>query len=324
MTLRQMEIVWDELGSKFKNLLEMGRSGVVASVVAACQRLHSNESKCCEAVAAAVCGVNESTIFVIPRILFLDNYYSSEDQSNWNWPNAVKMHVVGSLILQSIFRFPTEFIQTYVTSIISLEDRHILQTTKDPSGSRVIEAFLASDALAKLKRRLVHKLRGHFGEISLHPSGSFTIEKYFNSGNLSMREMIVSELLPVQKELSKTRQGPYILKKLDVDGFATRPDQWKQRQTSKQSAYDEFYAAFGSSESKPLKRKSFLAEPYQKSKPEKLKEMRKEIDSCLSRVTPTSGSHFLSHQASKNKFSRKRTEGARTGVDMKSKKQKTQ
>lgn len=35
-----------------------------------------------------------------------------------------------------------------------------------------------------------------------------------------MREMIVSELLPVQKELSKTRQGPYLLKKLDVDGYA--------------------------------------------------------------------------------------------------------
>lgn len=45
----------------------------------------------------------------------------------------------------------------YVTSIISLEDNHILQTTKDPSGSRVIEAFLASDASAKQKRRLVHK-----------------------------------------------------------------------------------------------------------------------------------------------------------------------
>lgn len=45
ITLCQMEIVWDELGSKFKDLLEMGRSGVVASVVAACQRLHSNENK---------------------------------------------------------------------------------------------------------------------------------------------------------------------------------------------------------------------------------------------------------------------------------------
>lgn len=322
-TQDQMEIVWDELGSKFKDLLEMGRSGVVASVVAACQRLHSNENKCCQAVAAAVCGVNESTTFVISRILFLDNYFSSDDKSSWNWPNAVKMHVVGSLILQSIFRFPTEFIQTYVISIISLGESHILQTTKDPSGSRVIEAFLASDASAKQKRRLVLKLRGHFGEISLHPSGSFTIEKCFNACNLSLREMIVSELLPVQTELSKTRQGPYLLKKLDVDGFATRPDQWKLRQTSKQTAYEEFYAAFGPSESKASKRKSFLAEPYHKSKPEKLKEMRKEIDSCLSRATPTSGSHFLSHQASKNKLSRKGTQGARSGDSMKSKKQKT-
>lgn len=40
-----MEIIWEELGAKLKDLLEMGRSGVVASIVAACQRLHSNENK---------------------------------------------------------------------------------------------------------------------------------------------------------------------------------------------------------------------------------------------------------------------------------------
>lgn len=40
-----MEVIWDELGSKFKELLEMGRPGVVASVIAASQRLHSHEQK---------------------------------------------------------------------------------------------------------------------------------------------------------------------------------------------------------------------------------------------------------------------------------------
>lgn len=51
--------------------------------------------------------MNESTTFVISRILFLDNYFSSGDKSSWNWPNVVKMHAVGSLMLQSIFRFPS-------------------------------------------------------------------------------------------------------------------------------------------------------------------------------------------------------------------------
>lgn len=62
--------------------------------------------QCSQALAAAVCAMDESPGCIVPRILFLDNYYSSEDKTNWNWPDGVKMHVVGSLILQSIFRLP--------------------------------------------------------------------------------------------------------------------------------------------------------------------------------------------------------------------------
>jgi len=64
------------------------------------------------------------------------------------------------------------------------------------------------------------RLQGHFGEVALHSSGAFTIEKCFTACNLSLRETIVSELLAVQSELSKTKQGSYLLRKLDVDGYA--------------------------------------------------------------------------------------------------------
>lgn len=63
------------------------------------------------------------------------------------------------------------------------------------------------------------RLRGHFKDLSLHPSGAFTVEKCFNVSNMSMREVIVSELLGVQSELSKTKQGPHLLRILDVDGL---------------------------------------------------------------------------------------------------------
>lgn len=41
----QLELIWEELGPKFKDLLGMGVAGVVASVIAASQRLHSHEHK---------------------------------------------------------------------------------------------------------------------------------------------------------------------------------------------------------------------------------------------------------------------------------------
>lgn len=52
----------------------------------------------------------------------------------------------------------------------------------------------------------------------MFPSGAFTVEKCFSASNISMKEAIVSELLPFQTELSKSKQGPYLLKKLDVEG----------------------------------------------------------------------------------------------------------
>lgn len=52
----------------------------------------------------------------------------------------------------------------------------------------------------------------------MHSSGSFTVERSFTASSLSLRESIASELLAVRTELSKTKQGPYLLRKLDIDG----------------------------------------------------------------------------------------------------------
>ncbi|KAF3647653.1 hypothetical protein FXO38_18584 [Capsicum annuum] len=195
-----MDLIWEELGTKFHNLFEMGRSGVVASILAATQRLHNHEHQCCQAIAAAVCAGDD---------------------------------------------FP--------------------------------------------------KLRGHFGELSVHPFGSFTVEKCFTASNLNLRETIVSEMLPLQAELSKTKQGPYLLRKLDIDGFSRQPDQWKSRQASQQSALKEFYATFGPAETKSFEKDSFLADSVSKSKPGKLKDIRKEIETSLPSAK-TSNTPFLAHQ----------------------------
>ncbi|XP_047980682.1 pumilio homolog 23-like isoform X2 [Salvia hispanica] len=294
-----IKLIFEELGPKFRDLLELGRAGVVAALVAASQRLQDNQHECCQALADAVCSRDDSSACIIPRLLFLDNYLYSADKENWSWPSGFKMHVLGSLMLQTVFKYPSEFIKAYITSITSLEDKHVLEAVKDPAGSRVIEAFLVSSISAKQKYKIVAKLRGHFGELAVLPSGTFTIEKCFNACNLSMKETIVSELLPFQAELSKSRQGPYLLKKLDVEGFARRPDQWRSRLTSKQSVFNEFYEAFGQKDAKSSRAGNFLSDSYKNTQAENFKGMRKEIDDGLSSGFVTkSGTPFLAHQGS--------------------------
>ncbi|KAL9387607.1 hypothetical protein Peur_020731 [Populus x canadensis] len=278
----QMEFIWEKLGPKFRDLLEMGKSGVIASLIATSQRLHTHEHEVCKALADAVCLPNESPRSVVDRILFLESYFACVEKSNWKWPSGAKIHVMGSLILQAVFKFQNQLIQPYIMSLTSMEVDHVLEAAKDVGGARTIEAFLDSDASGKQKHRLINKLRGHFGELAMHSSGSFTVEKCFSASNLSLREAIASDLLSVQSELPKTKQGPYLLRKLDIDGYANWPDQWRSRQASKQSTYKEFYAAFGSGEAKLSKSDSFLADTSKStSHAIGVKNVRKEIDHHL-------------------------------------------
>ncbi|XP_059595381.1 pumilio homolog 23 isoform X3 [Vitis vinifera] len=187
------------------------------------------------------------------------------------------------------------FIQPYVSSITSMETDHVLEAAKDAGGARVIEAFLSSNASKKHKQRLVVKLRGHFGELAMHPSGSFTVEKCFTACNVSLRETIMHELLAVRTELSKTKHGPHLLRRLDVDRFAAWPDQWRLKQSSKESAYKDFYATFGSKETQSSKTDSFVDPSYHSSHPKSVKAMRKEIDQCLASVTKLNVSGHKRH-----------------------------
>lgn len=92
--------------------------------------------------------------------------------------------------------------------------------------------------------------------------------------------------------------------------FAAQPDQWRSKLASKQTAYDEFYATFGSGEAKPLKNEGFLADiSKHSSHPKDLKEMRKEIDNHLSSGVPfLSTSGFKSKPKKADQHSRKHPE----------------
>lgn len=285
----QVGAICEELGPKMKDLLGMGRSGVVASLIAASQRLQAHEHRCSKALAAAVSVANEAPKWIVPRILLLDSYFFSNDKANWTWTSGCKIHVMGSLILQSLFKYPSEYIQPYITSITSMESSHVLEVLKNSAGARVIEAFLGSKASDKQKKKLMNKLKGHFGELAMLPSGSFTVQKCFHSASdVSLREAIVSDVLAVQKELSRTRQGPLLLRNLDVDGFSRGPEQWRSRQKSKLTVYKEFLAEFNEADCGLPEMKNPPVDSSKKaSQQTDMKKMRQEIDNVLSSF-PTS------------------------------------
>ena len=77
--------------------------------------------------------------------------------------------------------------------------------------------------------------------------------------------------------------------------FAAWPDQWRLKQSSKESAYKDFYATFGSKETQSSKTDSFVDPSYHSSHPKSVKAMRKEIDQCLASVTKLNVSGHKRH-----------------------------
>ncbi|KAM0836245.1 hypothetical protein ACQ4PT_062442 [Festuca glaucescens] len=83
-TADQMKQIWEELGPKIKELLELGKTGVVASILAACQRLETNRLESSEALSAAITSDSESPDSIVAHILFLENFLW--EKSYWKWP----------------------------------------------------------------------------------------------------------------------------------------------------------------------------------------------------------------------------------------------
>ncbi|MQM15924.1 hypothetical protein Taro_048877, partial [Colocasia esculenta] len=287
----QVNMIWAELHPQLKHLLEMGKSGVIASLLAACQRLQTHGHECCQMLADAVCLDSEFPCSIVPHILYLESYFSCKDKSNWQWPVGEKMHTLGCLMLQTVFRYPKKIIQLYIRSVLSMDADLIVQMANDAGGGRVLESFLCSDLSPKQKLKYKHleylteyhpslsaRLQDHFGELSMQPSGSFTVERCFDASDLSLKETIASELLAVRAELSKMKHGPYILKKLDVDGLDTRPEQWRKRQATKEMTYREFQATFGSDSNGEDKNRHVFSKKAAKRNKKKILEHIQEPD----------------------------------------------
>lgn len=66
-----------------------------------------------------------------------------------------------------VFRVLQKYVQSFITSLISLEARRVVEIIKDPIGAILIEGFLSSQASAEQKLEFVIK---YDDELSYFPS----------------------------------------------------------------------------------------------------------------------------------------------------------
>jgi nucleolar protein 9 len=68
-------------------------------------------------------------------------------------------------------------------------------------------------------REVGGRLKGHFAELGVEPICSYVVEKSFSVGDMKLKEMIAAELTLAESELSKTRNGPFLLKRCNIPSY---------------------------------------------------------------------------------------------------------
>lgn len=242
----QVTMILEELENSFSEILAERRGTVVGSLLAACLRFRIKQREVCRALTRAINPDSPSPNRIVPRMLFLEGLAGTgRFPQDWKAPFGSRMSVLGCAMLQTAFSYPEDCCQQFCASMAAQEPDDVLETVRDSGGSRVIEAFLSSVAAPmKHKHRLISKLKGHFSELALSPICSYTVEKCFSTGDIKIKEMIAAELALSQPEISKTRHGPYLLKRCDIALYAKGPEQWRTRESSKAGTREAYANLF--------------------------------------------------------------------------------
>uniref|UniRef100_A0A182MXY0 PUM-HD domain-containing protein n=1 Tax=Anopheles dirus TaxID=7168 RepID=A0A182MXY0_9DIPT len=214
-----MDLIFGELEQSLEDLLRIGHTGVVLALAKACARLSCQQGKFVKQLLDALhCGEAAPVKMIMAVLCLLPVDVSP--------PNAPKIHLHGSLILQAILDFnkPIKF----VTALLEMPSDRLAEILCDSRGSFIANAFVKSRFVGeKSREKLVRHLEGQYSQLALGVQGSRVVELMYEAGNPAQREHIVSELAEQCEQLNSKPWGVIINKRLLVDTYKRDPARWK-------------------------------------------------------------------------------------------------
>eukprot|EP01129_Flabellula_baltica_P012761 TRINITY_DN5805_c0_g1_i2.p1 TRINITY_DN5805_c0_g1~~TRINITY_DN5805_c0_g1_i2.p1 ORF type:complete len:386 (-),score=95.06 TRINITY_DN5805_c0_g1_i2:41-1198(-) len=155
--------------------------------------------------------------------------------------NPSKFSTLGCRFLQSLFNYDPNYSTAVIMSFVSLDEKILLQLCSDKIGSRVIDMFAESlHVKIKYKLELIQKLKGNFAELAMDKISSHCLEKLYLIADLSLKETIVKELVPVQEALSQQYHGKFVIQKCQLSMYISNKKSWRKNTKQKQKRREMF------------------------------------------------------------------------------------
>lgn len=138
---------------------------------------------------------------------------------------------MGGQILESLFEYNIKPISVVLNAMTSLSPEYVEQMAFDSIGSRVIESFIKSSVTPQKKKTFyINLFKGKFIRLSQDKYGAHLVETCYQTGDVKLKEKIVSELLPAEKELANSFYGRFVLRKCKIDQYKRKKESWIQHQ----------------------------------------------------------------------------------------------
>ncbi|KAJ2799812.1 Nucleolar protein 9 [Coemansia guatemalensis] len=219
MIAEVMPIVGDLL---FKN-----RPGVVRALTDSCVRLGACYTEIMNGLYTGLgASAGEERKELINLLAFLTPYpdFVKADY------NSLQFSIQGSLIIQSILRFPGEAHEPIMESYFGQDRDKIYSWCKDPSGSRIIEAIIASPrSLPKTKRRVLEQFTNKFADLAVNKYGSHIVDACWNVADIAFKEKIIKEIIQREARVLDSPFGRIVMRNCGAEQYKRRADEWRQR-----------------------------------------------------------------------------------------------
>lgn len=135
----------------------------------------------------------------------------------------------GSLLAQSMLQLPGEFHKMVCESIVAQIPSAVINLSKHPQGSHVVQSLLLSPhSTTPDKRKLLNLLGGSFAVLAMHPAGSHIVDAAWiaTNGIMNYKQSIAQELINSEGEIRESFFGRTVWRNWNMDKYKTRRNEW--------------------------------------------------------------------------------------------------
>ena len=133
-----------------------------------------------------------------------------------------------SLIIQSIFTFPSKYSQPYLDAFLQLSSQVLVILATNCVCSHMIEAFFKGTSSKEQKQMLVDKFNGTFHKLASDKYASHLVQTVWALLPIDYKISIAKELLLHKKYVEDSKYGNIIMHEFRIEKYSRKPEEWEK------------------------------------------------------------------------------------------------